>query len=141
MTMSTSAFVPFVIMGLVSLAMPAATLICLIVAYRRLLALGRRLDRAEAAGDDPEAGRGEPARTGQFTILRLMGLIAAVAVVFGLVRALGYYSFFLISLINLAATVATLVFAVLLMQGLRPAKLEGKINRVLRKPEDDIGGG
>ena len=139
--MSTGAIIPLVLMGLVSLAMPAATLICLIGAHRRLRALGQRLDRIAVGGDDPEAGPGAPAGKGQFTILRLMALIAAVAVVLGLVRALGYYSFFLISLINLAATIATLAFAVLLMRGLGPSDLEARINRFTRKPAGDPGEG
>src|SRR4051812_32145599 len=109
MTMSTTAIVPLVLMRIVSLAMPAATLVCLIIAHRRLRTLGRRLDRIAAGGNDPGAGPGAPARKGQFTILRLMALIAAVALVLGLVRALGYLAITLVSLINFAATIATLV--------------------------------
>jgi hypothetical protein len=121
------------VMALVSLGIPVATLTCLIVAYRRLLALERRLDRIVTAGAEPEDGRGTPVRGGQITILRLMALIAAVAVLLGLIRALGLY---VISLLSLASTIAILVLAVLLMRGLRPGHLGAKLVGILRKPDD-----
>ena len=126
-----------VALGIVSLFVPATTLICLIVAQRRLWALERRLDRIAFRGT---AAGGEPAWGGQVTILRLMIAIAVIAVVFGIIRALGIYVVYAVSLINFAVTIGILVSAIMLMRKLHPADFGAKIDRILPKPDVDLRG-